>query len=544
VQLNTVVFEIYPEPDPNPNNAPVDRFTDGASPFVYAWSNQSDGQVYRVVITMTNAAGCTEQTERYIQDDPINCPSATVSQTGSSSGSGQGTSGLPWVMDAGDKVTVNPPANATITSVIFTLKKTPGNANVTGPVTDATAPFEYIWSDQNNGETYRLNIVINYVDGCVEDVDRYITDEAPPVCTGATAAITGEPTGANGLTQATPWIVNGGDVITITPPTGGIVNQVVFKATPVVPAGIALPAVTSSAAPYSYTWSDATDNTVYRVDAVITYAPGCTETITRYVKDQVCSGSTATAVGSTGAGTGMTTASPWVMNAADTVTITPPVGTTISNVVFNLYNHPGTTVIATATDSVTPYVFTWTDRIDNALYRLEAVVTYTAGCTETVVRYIQDQGTCFLTASTPTVTTVDSGSRKIATITYQITNPSTEVVTLKGIKADWARDAAHPAAVLQQIVYNGSTTQTVVNQAPPTTGVMTPITPVPPTMPASSSSYTISFKYDIGQKNTVVVLGANWITSLCLQYTVPSFGGTTASCNVYGSTSGNPGACN
>lgn len=542
VQLDRVVFAVYPEPDPNPNNAPLVRYTASSSPFVFTWANQSDGQVYRVVITMTNAAGCTEQTERYIQDDPINCPSATVSQTGSSSGSGQGTSGLPWVMNAGDSVRVNPPANAPITRVVFTLKKNPGNATVVGPLTDSTAPFEYFWTDQTDNETYRLNMVITYADGCAEDIDRYITDEPPPVCVGATAVVAGAASG-DGLSSSTPWVLNGSDSITINPPSGGIVNQVVFNTTPLTPAG-AVPTITDSFAPYVLVWNDQTDNIVYRVDAIITYASGCSETVTRYVKDQVCSGSTVAQTGSAGAGTGLTTTSPWVFNAGDVVTVTPPVGTTISNVQFDLYDEPGTTRLVGSNDATSPYTFSWTDRTDNALYRLEITVTYTAGCTELIKRYIRDQGNCFITASTSTVITTISGSRKIATITYQITNPGTEVITLKGIKVSWLRDATHPAAVLQSIVYNGSTTQSVSNQIPPTTGLVTPITPTPPTIPASSSSYTIALSYDIGQKNSVLDLGSDWVTALCLQYTVPSFGGSTASCNVFGSTSGNPTTCN
>ncbi|HKR64422.1 MAG TPA: fibronectin type III domain-containing protein [Thermoanaerobaculia bacterium] len=541
IQLDRVLFEIYPEPDPSPSNPPLDRYQSNAAPFVYTWSNQSDGQVYRVVITMTNAAGCTEQTERFIQDEPLSCPSATVTQVGASGGSGQGTLGLPWIMNGGDTVTVNAPANGPITSVTFTLKRTPGNATQDGPYTITTAPFVYTWRDLVDNQTYRLNIFILYRDGCTEDIDRYITDEPPPVCTGATASVSGASSG-DGLTQATPWVVNGGDVITITPPSGGIINQVVFNTTPVSPAGSALPPSTASTSPYTKTWTDQTDSTIYRIDAVITYAPGCTETVTRYVKDEICAGATVSQTGSSGAGTGLTTSSPWVFNAGDTVTVATPAGANVTNVQFSVFNQPGTTALATSTDASSPYQFSWTDRTDNALYRLEMLVTYTPGCTETIVRYIKDEGACFLTATATSFITVDVGGRAIATITYQISNPSTEVVTLNGIKVDWLRDAQHPSAVLQSITYNGLVTQTITSQAPPTTGLIS-ITPTPPTIGAGTSSYTISLKYDIGQKNQVGDLAQNWVTGLCLRYTIPSFGGSSASCNVFGSISGNPGNC-
>jgi hypothetical protein len=428
-----------------------------------------------------------------------------------------------------------------VSSVTFELKRTPGNATVDGPTTDSTSPFVYTWSDRVDRETYRLNLFVVYVDGCTEVIDRFITDDAPPVCSGATTTVTGT-SGGDGLADTTPWVLNGNDSIEIVPPQFGVINQVVFTTTPVSPAGAALPAVSDSASPFTLVWTDKTDNTIYRVDAVITYDSGCSETVSRFVRDEVCSGATVAQTGSSGAGTGLTTTSPWIFNANDVVTVTPPVGTTITGVQFQVFNQPGTTALATQTDTISPYQFTWTDRTDLSLYRLEMTVTYSAGCAETITRYIQDEGFCFLTATQTSLITVDVGGRAITTITYAITNPSSEVVTLSGIKVDWLRDAGHPVAVLQEIVYNGTVTQTVTAQTPPTTGLLT-ITPTPPTVPANNSSYTIALKYDIGQKNQVTDLLNNWVTGLCLRYTIPSFGGTPARCNVFGSTSGNPGNC-
>lgn len=543
LQIDRAVYETYPEPDPTPGDQPIDRYLTTDSPFIYRWGDQQDGQVYRVVITMTNSQGCTEQVECYIQDEATSCASSTVTQTGASSGSGQGTQGLPWIMNGGDTITVNQPTGVRILSVTFKLHPSNGNSNaiVDGPYVVTAAPFTYRWRDQTDNVTYRLQIEIDYEGVCAEDIDRYITDEPPPVCTGATAAVTGS-SGGDGLAQGTPWILNGGDSIELVPPTGGVVNQVVFTITPVSPVGIPLPVVTDSTAPYILTWSDQTDNTVYRVDAVVTYASGCAETVARFVKDQVCSGATVAQTGSSGAGTGLTTASPWVFNANDVVTVTPPTGTTPTNVVFNLFNQPGTTSIASSTDATSLYQFTWVDRTDDALYRLEITVNYATGCSETITRYIKDEALCFLTATATSFITNDVGGRAIATITYQISNPRAEVVTLTGIKVDWLRDTGHPVAVLQQIIYNGTVTQSVGTQIPPTTGLVT-ITPTPPTIPASSSGYTIALKYDIGQKNQVTDLTANWVTGLCLRYTVPSFGGSPALCNVFGSISGNPGNC-
>lgn len=537
--LTRVEFEVYPEPDPNPNNPPLDRSNANNAPFQYFWNDQADGGVFRVVLTMTNSStGCTEQTERFIQDDPISCPSATVTQTGASAGSGVAAS--PWVMAAGDVVTVNQPAGDTISSVRFALFD--GITLVETPVVDAVTPFQYTWSNQVDNEDYRLIIDINYSSGCGETLSRVIKDEPPPVCSGATAVVSGA-SGGDGLAQGTPWLLNSGDTIAINAPTGGIINGVVFAVTPVAPAGPALPSVSDNTSPFSYTWSDQTDSTVYRIVATITYAPGCTETVTRFVQDQICSGATAVATGSVGAGTGLTAASPWVFNAGDKVTFTAPTGATISSTQFNLYQGATTTLIASGNDAATPFELAWVDRTDNQIYRLETTVTYSAGCSEVITRYIQDQSLCFITALTPTISSVDSGSRKIATITFTITNPSTEALTINAAQVGWFRDAQHPEAVLTNIIYNGTSTA-VTSQVPPSTGLITPISPAPPTIPAGSGSYTVAVVFDIGKKNEVGALAANWIDSLCIRYTAPSFGGTNASCNVLGSTTGNPTTCN
>jgi hypothetical protein len=229
------------------------------------------------------------------------------------------------------------------------------------------------------------------------------------------------------------------------------------------------------------------------------------------------------------------------------MTVAAPTGATITSVQFTVFNEPGTTTLSTTTDATSPFVGTWVNRVDDALYRVEILVTYTAGCTETLTRYARDQGACFITASAPVITNFDSGSDAIARISYTITNPTNEVLTVKGLKIDWLRTTGFPLAVIETITYVGAATvsQTVsgATGAPPTTGVLT--TPVgAPTIPANSSTYVIRVDYNLGRKQDVNELTESFINKLCIQYTAPSFGASTASCNVLGSTTGNPGACN
>ena len=547
VTLDRVEIEIYPEPDTANGNSRVDHAIMNSSPFVYSWINQSDGQLYRAVFTLENSNGCVEQTERYIQDDPIGCPSATISPNGQSSGGGTEIS--PWVLDTNDTVTVNNPAQENITNVLFTLTDNTTGAVVGTPSTDVTDPFVFTWSAQTDNQVYKLTMLITYVDGCQETVERFIKDEPPAVCSGATTTMTGASSG-DGLAQGTPWLVNGGDVLEVVPPTGGSIISVVFTTTPVSPAGVALPAVTDSTSPYQYTWTDQTDNTIYKIVATITYSTGCTETLTRYVQDQICAGATTTASGSVGAGTGLTSASPWVFNTGDTVTVNAPTGATIQSTTFNVYDVTGTSLLATVNDGSSPFVFTWSDRVDDTNYQLKITVTYATGCSEVLTRYIQDQGKCFVTVDSGTITHADNASQREATITYQVSNPSGAALTLQGFKVTWARDSGHPLAKLTQVTFvSGATsvTQTVAsaNQAPPDTGTYS-LTVTPPTIPAGNSSYLVKVVFDIGKKSgsdAVTDLTSNWITGLCLQYTSSEISGT-ASCNVLGSTSGNPTACN
>jgi hypothetical protein len=446
-------------------------------------------------------------------------------------------------MDAGDTITVNPPVGGPITSVAFTLNDNATNTVVQATTTDAVSPFVYTWVNRTDNVTYRLAMNIIYADGCIEDIDRFITDEAPPVCVGASMTATGATSG-DGLSQATAWLLNQNDVLTVVAPTGGTINQTVFTITPVNPAGTALAPTTDSTSPFTLSWIDRTDLTVYKIDTVITYSSGCTETITRYVKDQVCAGATVAQVGSSGAGTGLTSSSPWVFDAGDTLTVTTPATATIQSVTFNLYTQPGTTLVSTATDSATPFVNTWVNLTDDVLYREEMVVTYAAGCTETITRYIKDQGKCFISVSSPIIVGTTSGPDRFAEITYQVTNPTNEVLTITGLAVGWTRDAGHPLAVLESITYNGGAAQAVAvaNNAPPTTGTLAVSGQA--TVPVNSSSYTISLLYNLGKKTDVGDLSSSWVNSLCIRYTAPSFAGTPASCNVLGSTSGNPSSCN
>ena len=48
--------------------------------------------------------------------------------------------------------------------------------------TMATPPYRYTWADRSDGATYTLYATITDTTGCLENLTRYITDQAPAAC--------------------------------------------------------------------------------------------------------------------------------------------------------------------------------------------------------------------------------------------------------------------------------------------------------------------------------------------------------------------------
>jgi prepilin-type N-terminal cleavage/methylation domain-containing protein len=93
--------------------------------------------------------------------------------------------------------------------------------------------------------------------------------------------------GGTGDTPQSPWVFNGGDTITVTPPlSGGITIKTVAFDVFAWPAMTSVDSQSVSAAPFRYAWSDRTDGTVYYVRITVTSSTGCVETQVRYVQDQ------------------------------------------------------------------------------------------------------------------------------------------------------------------------------------------------------------------------------------------------------------------
>ena len=259
----------------------ITSVSDDTGPFIFPWDNLTDLETYTLIVTVTQSTGCVEVQTRYITDQSGVCPEATFSASNQASGSGLVSD--PYVMNAGDKITVTQPADATITSVEFRLFVDATNAAVGSPSIDNASPFDYTWVDRTDNTVYRLQVDVTYDDGlCIEQRIFYIRDE---VCSGATVSAAGFTSG-DGLTSGTPWLMAEGDTVTVTKPATATPARVEFRLTPVSPAGAAEAVVTDSATPFVYTWTNRTDNTVYRLDMTVVYSAGCQETFVRYIKDE------------------------------------------------------------------------------------------------------------------------------------------------------------------------------------------------------------------------------------------------------------------
>jgi prepilin-type N-terminal cleavage/methylation domain-containing protein len=281
--VTNVKFDVYLHVDPpDPSATPVYTTTLTSAPYSITWPGGTDLQLYRVVITATTAT-CQELFEVYVQDQPLLCPTVTTTAVGAP---GAGSAADPWIMNAGDRVSLTVAAPATINLVVFSLFVNSSGTAVGTPATVATSPFNFNWVDRTDSTLYRLNMVITYADGCTETIDRFIRDA---ICTGGTVTSTGQSAGSG--TAASPWVMNAGDLVTYAAPTGTTISSISSVLTPVTPAGTALAAVVDSASPFTYNWTDRTDNTVYSLVTTVTYSSGCTEVLTHHIRDEalVCS---------------------------------------------------------------------------------------------------------------------------------------------------------------------------------------------------------------------------------------------------------------
>ncbi len=110
----------------------------------------------------------------------------------------------------------------------------------------------------------------------------------PPPCTftGSIVVQTGASAG-DGLTPASAWVMDGGDTLTVVPPSGTVLT--LTKMDIVDPNGNAVPPTqVDSTSPFTFNWGNQTASTVYVVTFTMTNnaSPPCTEQLVRFVQQE------------------------------------------------------------------------------------------------------------------------------------------------------------------------------------------------------------------------------------------------------------------
>jgi len=270
------------------------------------------------------------------------------------------------------------------------------------------------------------------------------------------------------------------------------------------------------------------------------------------------------------AASGSSPAQAWIMNAGDTITVTPPTGVVLSNVTFDVTAYPSGVAVGGSpfVDAATPYILSWADRSDGQIYQVKITVNLASGCKEVYIRYVQDQqpAACAVgNISAVTPTTSKSGATTTASATYTIPNAGSEALTISGkaISLTWARpDADHDDMTFNAIAFTStavSTTDNFSDFGPGTKALFFPAhgsgsaasgetyvanATALPTV-AASANLTMTLRWQYKKKDTALPASPNVLQKLCIAYSIASEPGVTKFCNVVGqaATTNNPNSC-
>ncbi|MEO8218089.1 MAG: hypothetical protein ABI718_13495 [Acidobacteriota bacterium] len=257
------------------------------------------------------------------------------------------------------------------------------------------------------------------------------------------------------------------------------------------------------------------------------------------------------------AGDGLTSGTAWVMNGGDGIEVQPPSLGALTAVTVDVY--AGSTLIATSTDTTSPFQFPWIDRVDGTVYRLVFTIADNASpaCIEQLERYVQDEVAPNCTLS------VDNPDGSIFTnsgyvFTLNMTNSATEALNLDAIRVTWMKPnrvgwRKTTGADTNQVTLNGkdftpftgATSGTaVINLSTPPAGLNTTDTSVP-----ASGTRTALFNFVKTANGSGSTIGLGSITSICVQYKRVSTGSFQYNCRILDSSgtdasTNNPTSCN
>lgn len=515
----------------------VATYTLGASPAGISWpAGMNPGTIYQIDYTTRNSAGCTFTRTKFAQDTGGLCSVPAVTFTPSSAqtaGTGT-TAATPWRFVAGDKITA---ASGTATIVKLDTKVT-DVATGTGVAVgvDLTSPFVFTWpATLTNNRTYRVDMTVTDATGCQTSAGRFVQQYCPAYA-GGTATLSSTDAAHTGLTNATAWLLQSGNTITVTE-AAMRKEQVTF--TDLTVAGT--PTVTnySSSGSLAITWpATLTTGHLYQVDIILYDSSNCASTTyTRFVT-QYCSykggapytvtiSASSSAVGNTGA----TSATPAIMVPnVDTLTISEP----SLNKVYIDYVDTSTSLVAKSTTAtaVTVGTVTLTNPIisggNGKTYKLNIKLEDASGCqTPSAITnnfYIK-QKACLLTGSKTVGTSGGNGS-----FTISVTNSSNTAVTVNSIYLTYGNIGPKH---ITTVTFPVGTAATLNSTSGPTT-VTVPSGNSVPANGAGAWTFVVNADFHISTTD---------LTDYCVTYTTAT--GITQSCNVatLGQESANPASC-
>jgi hypothetical protein len=253
---------------------------------------------------------------------------------------------------------------------------------------------------------------------------------------------------------------------------------------------------------------------------------------------------------SNGSDTADTPATAWIMNAGDSISVSAPVGETLTKVTFDVSLYPAGTPVDSVTDNTSPFTYTWSDRSDNQIYMVKITVLTSANCTEVHVKYVKDQPAApcsFANQALVAFSSATAGSTTTESESYTITNIGTDPmqVSSKAINVTWAIPAGdagvHSDMTLNAIAYT-TTTDNFTGVGPGTVSRLIPasIANIP-----AGGTLTVTLRWGYKKQDDPPALAGQPLTKVCLDYSVASEVGVTKHCNLVGQsgTTTNPTSC-
>ena len=242
-------------------------------------------------------------------------------------------------------------------------------------------------------------------------------------------------------------------------------------------------------------------------------------------------------------------ATAWIMNAGDTISVSAPVGLTLSKVTFDVTTYPSGTPIDSVVDTAAPFAYSWADQVDSQIYQVKITVVTSTGCTEVHVKYVQDQQAApcsFANQALINFSSATAGSTTTLSETYTITNTGTSPmqVASRPINVTWAipvGDVNHSDLTLNSIAYT-TTTDNFAGAGP---GTVTRSVPASIAAIPVGGTLSVTVRWQYKKTDDPPALAGQPLTKICLDYTITSEPGVTKHCNLVGqrASTSNPNSC-